>query len=90
MNEQLNARPDYLFGICHSLLRIERLLADHPAPVAHARRALISINEAASVLGIGRSKFYRLIRRRQIQSTRVGRRVLIPAIRHLYQPESIG
>lgn len=41
-------------------------------------RAVISVEQAASVLGIGRTAAYNAVRTQQIPSVRVGRRVLIP------------
>jgi excisionase family DNA binding protein len=46
-------------------------VASHPSPL------LLSVEDAASQLGIGRGSAYQLVRSRQLPSVRVGRRVLI-------------
>ena len=40
---------------------------------------LLSVEEAAQALGIGRSKTYELIASGQVPSLRIGRRTLVPA-----------
>jgi excisionase family DNA binding protein len=42
-------------------------------------KLLLSVEEAAQRLGIGRDKFYKMISSREITSVKVGRRRLIPA-----------
>jgi excisionase family DNA binding protein len=41
-------------------------------------RATISVSEAGSLLGIGRSAAYEAVRRGEIPSLRIGRRRLVP------------
>jgi excisionase family DNA binding protein len=56
------------------------------APVTHpdfdidaiARRATISVDEAAALLGIGRSAAYEAARRGQLPTRRLGRRLFVP------------
>ncbi len=38
----------------------------------------LTVDEAAAYLGVGRSKFYELVRTKQVPSVRIGRRILIP------------
>lgn len=55
-----------------------------PAPDADfgidtiARRATISVDEAAALLGIGRSAAYEAARRGQLPTRRLGRRLFVP------------
>lgn len=42
------------------------------------RRAVLSVPEAGAVLGLGRSASYEAVRRREIPSLRIGRRILVP------------
>lgn len=42
------------------------------------QRLVMSVEEAAELLDIGRSTAYEAIRRGQIPSVRIGRRILIP------------
>lgn len=49
-----------------------------PSAGAGETKRTVSTNEAAAYLGIGRSKFYELVRTQQIKSLRIGRRILIP------------
>ncbi len=55
-----------------------------------ARRAVLSVTEAAQVLGISRSHAYDLVARGDLPSLRLGRRVLIPAtaLGRILSPES--
>jgi excisionase family DNA binding protein len=41
-------------------------------------RATLTVEEVADVLGISRGSAYEAIRRREIPSIRVGRRILVP------------
>lgn len=41
-------------------------------------RATLTVEEAASLLGIGRSAAYAAVKAKEIPSVKVGRRVLIP------------
>lgn len=43
-----------------------------------ARRATISVDEAAALLGIGRSAAYEAARRGQLPTRRLGRRLFVP------------
>ncbi len=45
---------------------------------AIARRATISVDEAAALLGIGRSAAYEAARRGQLPIRRLGRRLFVP------------
>ena len=45
---------------------------------AIARRATISVEEAATLLGIGRSAAYEAARRGQLPTQRLGRRLFVP------------
>jgi excisionase family DNA binding protein len=57
---------------------IERYAAAQPIPV-------LTINEAARFLNVGRSTIYRLLRAGELQSTRVGKRKrLRPEDLHAY------
>ena len=49
------------------------------APLSNAPDRLLSIDEAASALGIGRSRLYDEIGAQRIASIKVGRRRLVPA-----------
>lgn len=46
-------------------------------------RPTVSVEEAAAVLGISRSAAYRAVRKGEIPSVRVGRRLLVPSQRLL-------
>ena len=62
----------------------------------HNERLTMSVEEAARVLGIGRSSCYEAVARGEIRSVRVGRRRLIPRwvidemLRATSGPESNG
>ena len=43
------------------------------------RRLLLTIPEAAQVLGIGRSKLYELIAAKQLETVKIGRCTRVPA-----------
>ena len=43
----------------------------------------MTVDEAARILGIGRNSAYEAVRRNQIPSIRIGRRILIPRHRFL-------
>jgi excisionase family DNA binding protein len=45
---------------------------------AIARRATITVDEAAALLGIGRSAAYEAARRGQLPTRRLGRRLFVP------------
>lgn len=45
---------------------------------ATRERATLTVEEAALVLGIGRSAAYQAVARGEIPSVRVGRRILVP------------
>jgi excisionase family DNA binding protein len=49
------------------------------APVAGAPDRLLSVDEAAAALGVGRSRLYDEIAAARVRSVKVGRRRLIPA-----------
>ena len=53
-------------------------LIDNPDVAAIARRVTISVEEAASLLGIGRSAAYDAARRGQLPTRRLGRRLFVP------------
>jgi excisionase family DNA binding protein len=55
----------------------DEVRADAVSPDAPDR--LLSVDEAAALLGIGRSMLYDLIAAQRIRSLRVGRRRLIPS-----------
>lgn len=59
------------------------LSAAHPTLTALDGRATVSVEEAAQFLGISRSAAYEAVRRQQIPSLRLGRRVLVPVARLL-------
>jgi excisionase family DNA binding protein len=46
---------------------------------AEQEQLLLRIPDAAARLGIGRSTFYELLRRREISTVRIGRAVRVPA-----------
>lgn len=50
---------------------------------------LVSINDAAKLLGLGRSTIYRLLREGKLEFLKIGRRTLIPAA-SLEQLVSLG
>ena len=56
---------------------VEALAAD--APAADTPDQLLSINEAAAVIRVGRSLLYTLIADGEIKPIKVGRRTVIPA-----------
>jgi excisionase family DNA binding protein len=41
-------------------------------------RLLVSVHEACSALGIGRTTFYRLVREERVRLVRIGARSLVP------------
>ena len=43
-------------------------------------RQTVTVAEAAALLGIGRSSAYEAVRRGQIPSIKIGRRVLVPVV----------
>jgi excisionase family DNA binding protein len=45
---------------------------------AHGRQLTVSVVEAAQILGIGRTLAYEAVRRGDLRTIRVGRRVLVP------------
>lgn len=50
----------------------------HPALEALAGRLTVTVDEAATILGLGRSAAYEATRRGEIPSRRLGRRIVIP------------
>lgn len=50
----------------------------HPALEALEGRLTVTIEEAASVLGLGRSAAYEAARRGEIPSRRLGKRIVVP------------
>ena len=50
----------------------------HPALDALEGRLTVTVDEAAAILGLGRSAAYEATRRGQIPSRRLGRRIVIP------------
>ena len=67
------------------LAQLADALTEHTAPAAAPEprplpdRVLLTVEEAAERLGIGRSLAYRLIRERQIESVQIGRLRRVPA-----------
>lgn len=53
-------------------------LLGNPEFAAIARRVTITVEEAASLLGIGRSAAYDAARRGQLPTRRLGRRLFVP------------
>ncbi|MDP9441690.1 MAG: helix-turn-helix domain-containing protein [Actinomycetota bacterium] len=53
-------------------------IVDNPDFAAIARRVMITVEEAASLLGIGRSAAYDAARRGQLPTRRLGRRLFVP------------
>ena len=53
-------------------------ILDNPDFEAIARRVTITVEEAASLLGIGRSAAYDAARRGQLPTRRLGRRLFVP------------
>ena|SRR5271165_2917018 len=81
-DEDLPQRPDYSRAIYETLRRIESLLSAGHFSASNDRdefKPTLTVNEAAAYLGVGRSKFYELVRTKQVPSIRIGRRILIPA-----------
>lgn len=50
----------------------------HPALAAVGDRLTVSVEEAASLLGLGRSAAYEAARRGDLPTRRLGRRVVVP------------
>ena len=50
----------------------------HPALEAFDGRLTVTVEEAATILGLGRSAAYEAARRGEIPSRRLGRRIVIP------------
>jgi excisionase family DNA binding protein len=50
----------------------------HPALEALEGRLTVTVDEAATILGLGRSAAYEATRRGEIPSRRLGRRIVIP------------
>jgi excisionase family DNA binding protein len=50
----------------------------HPALEALEGRLTVTVEEAASVLGLGRSAAYEAARRGEIPTRRLGRRIVVP------------
>ncbi len=50
----------------------------HPALDALDGRLTVTVEEAASILGLGRSAAYEAARRGQLPTRRLGRRIVIP------------
>lgn len=50
----------------------------HPSLEALEGRLTVTVDEAAAILGLGRSAAYEATRRGQIPSRRLGRRIVIP------------
>ena len=63
-------------------------------PRAHARipveRQALSVEEAAHILGIGRTSAYRACAREEIPTIRIGARILVPraALERLLSPQA--
>lgn len=55
-------------------------------------RKVVSVTEAASILGIGRNLCYEAIRRGEVPAIRIGKRVLIPiaALERLLESARLG
>ena len=51
----------------------------HHEIVADVQRRTITVEEAAKALGIGRNSAYEAVRRGEIPSIAIGRRLLVPA-----------
>lgn len=49
----------------------------HLIPTSLSTHQLVSVNDAMSVLSIGRTKFYELVAERSISPVKLGRRTLI-------------
>jgi excisionase family DNA binding protein len=58
---------------------MRKRLTDPSAPVPEGK-VLLSVEEAASVMSLGRSFIYELVMRREIASTKVGRVRRIPVM----------
>lgn len=61
-----------------------RIGARHPitevAPLSTQTRETLTVEEAAEVLGVGRSAAYEAVRRGEIPALRIGRRFVIPRV----------
>ena len=58
-----------------------RVSAHHPATMAEGQegRAVLTVEEAGRLLGVSRGLAYEAVRRGEIPSVRIGRRILVPA-----------
>lgn len=50
-----------------------------PVRVDAHQRAVFTVREAATILGVGRNTLYEALRRDELPALRLGRRLLIPA-----------
>ena len=48
--------------------------------IAEAERLCVTVTEAAYMLGISRNNAYELVKRREIPSIKLGKRILIPKV----------
>ena len=53
-------------------------LGDEHPTTAHAARLLLTVEEAANLLGVGRSTMYGLIRDGEVESVQIGRLRRVP------------
>jgi excisionase family DNA binding protein len=68
-----------LAQLAEALARQPQRQAAPPEPRPMPERVLLTVEEAAKRLGIGRSMAFRLIRDREIESVQIGRLRRIPA-----------
>ena len=66
-------------AVCELVAALLAVIRAEAAPVPAAADRLLSIDEAATALGIGRTAFYHELANGRLRSFKVGRRRLIPA-----------
>ena len=85
-SDKVSAQSEAIEGCARFALWTDLVLASGASGYGGAPwelRATITVEEMASILGVGRSAAYEAVRKQELPSLRIGRRLLVPVPRLL-------
>ena len=80
-SDKVSAQSEAIEGCARFALRTDLVLASGASGYGGAPwelRATITVEEMAAILGLGRTAAYEAVRRQELPSLKIGRRLLVP------------